>query len=38
MAAYAVYPENADAKLLMPALTGLRHVAKLQQESARSPR
>ena len=36
--AYAVYPEDADPKLLMPALTGLRHVAKLQQEGGRSSR
>jgi hypothetical protein len=26
--AYAVYPESADPKVLTPALTGLRHVAK----------
>jgi DNA-binding transcriptional LysR family regulator len=36
--AYAVYPEGADAKLLMPALTGLRHVAKLQQDARHSRR
>ena len=36
--AYAVYPEDADPKLLMPALTGLRHVAKLQREGAGSRR
>ena len=36
--AYAVYAEDADAKLVMPALTGLRHVAKLQQGSTRSAR
>ncbi|MGE0873667.1 MAG: LysR family transcriptional regulator [Burkholderiales bacterium] len=31
--AYAVYAEDADPKLLMPALTGLRHVAKQPQDS-----
>lgn len=36
--AYAVYPEDADPKLLMPALTGLRHVAKQQHDGARSRR
>jgi LysR family transcriptional regulator, flagellar master operon regulator len=29
--AYAVYPEAADPKIVTPALTGLRHVAKAQQ-------
>ena len=29
--AYAVYPEAADPKILTPALTGLRHVAKAHQ-------
>ncbi|MGH8688923.1 MAG: hypothetical protein ACREVQ_14570 [Burkholderiales bacterium] len=31
---YAVYPDSADAKVLAPALSGLRHVAKLLQEGA----
>jgi DNA-binding transcriptional LysR family regulator len=35
--AYAVYAEGADAKILMPALTGLRHVASAQ-EGRKSPR
>ena len=35
--AYAVYAEGADAKILMPALTGLRHVAKAQ-EGRKAPR
>lgn len=35
---YVVYAEGADAKVLAPALTGLRHVAKLQQEGAARPR
>ncbi|MGH8706752.1 MAG: LysR substrate-binding domain-containing protein [Burkholderiales bacterium] len=35
---YAVYAEGADAKVLAPALTGLRHVAKLQQGGAPRPR
>jgi hypothetical protein len=29
--AYAVYSEGADAKVVTPALAGLRHVAKAQQ-------
>ena len=29
--AYAVYPEAADPKIVTPALTGLRHVAKAQK-------
>ena len=29
--AYAVYPEAADPKIVTPALTGLRHVAKAHQ-------
>jgi DNA-binding transcriptional LysR family regulator len=29
--AYAVYSEAADAKVVMPALTGLKHVAKAQE-------
>jgi DNA-binding transcriptional LysR family regulator len=29
--AYAVYSESADPKIITPALTGLRHVAKAQQ-------
>jgi LysR family transcriptional regulator, flagellar master operon regulator len=28
--AYAVYSENADVKVMAPALAGLRHIAKLQ--------
>lgn len=31
---YAVYAESADAKVLAPALTGLRYVAKSQQAGA----
>jgi DNA-binding transcriptional LysR family regulator len=31
--AYAVYSEGADAEIVMPALAGLRHVAKAQQGS-----
>lgn len=34
--AYAVYPEAADPKIVTPALTGLRHVAKAQQGNRRS--
>jgi hypothetical protein len=33
-----VYPEAADAKILTPALTGMRHVAKMQQASRRRSR
>jgi hypothetical protein len=31
--AYAVYSENADAKIVTPALAGLRHVASSDQQS-----
>lgn len=34
--AYAVYAEDADAKIITPALTGLRHVAKSQEGTKRS--
>jgi DNA-binding transcriptional LysR family regulator len=33
--AYAVYSEVAEAKIVTPALAGLRHVAKAQQASKR---
>ena len=36
--AYAVYPEAADPKILTPALTGLRHVAKAHQRVKLRPR
>jgi DNA-binding transcriptional LysR family regulator len=37
--AYAVYSESADAKILAPALAGLRHVARQESPSrARKPR
>lgn len=35
---YAVYAEGADSKVLAPVLSGLRHVAKLQQPGAARPR
>lgn len=35
---YAVYAQGADAKVLAPALTGLRHVAKQQRGAAPRPR
>ena len=36
--AYAVYSEDADAKIVTPALTGLRHVAKSQEGTKRHRR
>lgn len=37
--AYAVYPESADAKIVTPALAGLRHVAAaLKKPAAGTPR
>jgi hypothetical protein len=33
--AYAVYSEVSEAKIVTPALAGLRHVAKAQQASKR---
>lgn len=36
--AYAVYAEAADAKIVTPALTGLRHVAKTQEGTKRRAR